>query len=189
MQERGAPRSDVMPADLVVVGRIVGAYGIKGWVKLSPESTPSNTVLMRSRRWWLRAGSSAPRAAKVSQVRPQGNFVVAELEGVSQREQADAMRSQSVLVSRSDFPPPEQGQYYWVDLIGCRVENAQSVLLGQVTDLVDHGAHSILVVQPPPNAPMPGDGAAQLLIPFVEQYLQAVDLPNRLIRVEWDFDY
>ena len=184
-RSKGIPNSP--PTDLIVVARIVGGYGIKGWIKLAPESIPSNSVLLHTRNWWLKAAGADCVPVSVVQARSQGNSVVAQLEGVTDRDQAEALRSQSILVGRSEFPPTLENEYYWIDLIGCVVENAAGLSLGEVEDLVDHGAHSILVVRP-----LASSGAVdqeQILIPFVAQFLLDVDLQGRKIRVDWQSDY
>ncbi len=187
------------PTGLVVVARVTGAYGIKGWIKLSPESHPSNSVLLHTRSWWLQANGKPPTPIVVQQVRAQGHSIVAQVSGMALREQAEALRSQAVLVRRSDFPATPEGEYYWVDLIGCVVENATGDVLGKVVEVVDHGAHSILVVTPQyalvastvaPSATATSTATATepILIPFVARYLLGVDLTGRKIRVDWELD-
>lgn len=175
------------PTDLIVVARIVGAYGIKGWVKLALESTPSNSVLLHTRNWWLKAPGADCVPIGLVQARSQGSSLVAQLDGLTDRDQAEALRSQSVLVARSEFPPTLENEFYWIDLIGCAVENSVGLPLGEVEDLVDHGAHSILVVRP--TASSACVEPQQILIPFVEQFLLSVDLQGRKIRVDWQSDY
>jgi 16S rRNA processing protein RimM len=172
------------PSDLVVVASITGSYGIKGWIKLNPDSAPSNSVLLHTKSWWLQAGSSSAQAVTVNQVRPQGRDIVAQIARIDVREQAQALRGQRVLVRRSDFPVAHDGEYYWIDLIGCTVENAVGQVLGQVEEVVDHGAHSILVVKPAVALISPD--VRELLIPFVAHYLLTVDLPGKRIRVDWE---
>jgi 16S rRNA processing protein RimM len=191
-----------------VVARVTGAYGIKGWIKLSPESSPSNSVLLHTRSWWLQANGKPPTPIVVQQVRAQGHSIVAQFAGVALREQAEGLRSQLVLVCRSEFPAPPEGEYYWVDLIGCVVENATGIVLGTVAELVDHGAHSILVVTPghalaataasatatarleatTTTATAKAKAPELVLIPFVARYLLGVDLTGRKIRVDWELD-
>ncbi len=184
---RSNPIPDAPPVDLVVVAKVAGAYGIKGWIKLAPESKPSNSVLLHTRNWWLQAAGEDAIALSVLQARSQGNSVVAQIREISVREQAELLRSQSILVSRSEFPAPLENEYYWVDMIGCAVENADGVELGEIEDLVDHGAHSILVVRRKQTAS--AGESESILIPFVAQYLLNVDLPGRKVRVDWDLDY
>ena len=116
-----APEGDAQAAArLVELGRITSAYGIKGWVKVQPHSAQAE-VLLSVRQWWLSktaAGASAPvsglvaSGANVSQAqritvqaaRPQGNTVVAQLQGIDDRTQAESLRGRTVSVPRDAFP-------------------------------------------------------------------------------------
>ncbi|AWB33510.1 ribosome maturation factor RimM [Orrella marina] len=131
------------PADLVEVARVAGAHGVRGWVKLQPFSADS-TVLDSVRTWWVSAPQkaleqalrvSADRDAHRSGEMPLGPVVphrvvwskvhgstwLACLKGLVDRDQAHALKGSSVWVSRKDFPEPDAGEYYWVDLVGCEV--------------------------------------------------------------------
>jgi 16S rRNA processing protein RimM len=164
------------PSDLIELGRIVGGYGVQGWVKIQPHSAQAE-VLQASKTWWLArsapesaqgVAASAAVAHKVLKARPQGSTLVAQLAGIDDRDVAEAMRGTSIYASRSLFPKPDQDEYYWVDLIGCSLygeaEDGAPALIGAVLEVLDNGAHGILRVglqQPaaPADAAQPGEGA------------------------------
>lgn len=171
----------VRPDDLVVVGRILDAYGLRGWVKLAAFNDPADSVLLRARRWWVGAASAPLR---IERARVQGAAVVAKPAGVADRDAALALRGAEVAVRRADFPPPAEGEFYWVDLIGCTVIDRAGRALGEVTRVDDHGAHPLLAVRPPSVA-----GAVtppEFLIPFVSAWVDGVDIAARVVRVDWD---
>jgi len=193
------------PGDLVELGRITGAYGVKGWVKVQPHSAQAD-VLRKASSWWLTrlapetargVVTSAPHEYKVMQARPQGATVVAQLAGIADREQAEALRGLAVQVPRSQFPAAAADEYYWVDLIGCafytNAEGGQA-RVGVVEEVFDNGAHAILrvVLQ---RAPAPGGEPEprrdakgrplEMLVPFVGAHILAVDLAARRIDSNW----
>jgi 16S rRNA processing protein RimM len=188
-----------LPADAIEVGRIGGPWGVKGAFKVQPHAAAPQ-ALFSSRRWFLqdleplRGGVAAraaarPRLLRITQVREQGSLVVATAQEVSDRTAAQALQGARVFVSRTSFPSAGEGEYYWVDLIGLAVINRDAVCLGQVTDLIDTGVHSVLLVRRPD---LPADapaGEAERLIPFVAAYIDGVDLQARQIRVDWGLDY
>ncbi len=179
----------VAPDDLIELGRIMSAYGIRGWVKVQPHSAQAE-VLRAAPIWWLcspappshlgakvgagflATASSAwkpvMQAHLVKQVRPQGSTVVADLEGIADRDFAESMRGYTVHVSRKDFPAAHGDEYYWIDLVGCLVfsdvplsdppqalaslaqsdlpQTSASQLIGQVAEVIDNGAHALLRV-------------------------------------------
>jgi 16S rRNA processing protein RimM len=166
------------PADLVLVGRISGSYGVQGWLKVNPFNAAQESVLLASRLWWL---DRAPGTLQIIEARNQGSTVVARAEGVRAREAAAALKGATVSVRRAEFPAGAEDEYYWVDLIGCEVLNPRGVRLGEVTSVDDHGAHSLLNIAG-------GDGVARM-VPFVSAIIQSVDLKARRIVADWDLDY
>lgn len=188
------------PADAVEVGRIVDAWGIQGGIKVQPFSSDPQ-ALFSSRRWFLQppatpaprpaqAGAGTlPRLLKITQAREQGAVVVARAQEVPDRSAAEALKGARVFISRQSFPTAGDGEYYWVDLIGLSVLNREGVLLGTVSDLLDTGAHCVLRVQRPDAGSGARPDEAERLIPFVDAYVDEVDLPGRRITVDWGLDY
>jgi len=198
-----------VPDDLVELGRIVGAYGVKGWVKVQPHSAQAD-VLRQASTWWLTrlapetargVVTSEPVAYKALQARPQGASVVAQLAGIADRDQAEALRGCAVRVSRSVFPAAADDEYYWVDLIGCAFytnADGEQARVGVVENVLDNGAHAILrvVLQ---RAPAPGGEPEpwrdakgrplEMLVPFVGAHILAVDLPARRIDSNWPTEF
>jgi 16S rRNA processing protein RimM len=171
------------PADAVEVGRVLGAWGIKGWIKVQPFAADAQ-ALFSTKRWFLRPcegpGLAPPPLLRVTQSREQGDFVVAGVQEVPDRNAAEALRGARVFVARSSFPTAGDDEYYWVDLIGCAVINREGVALGTVADLIDTGAHSVLRVV---------SADEERLIPFVAAYIDSVDLAARSMVVDWGLDF
>jgi 16S rRNA processing protein RimM len=176
-------RSDT-PSDLQVVGHVTGAYGIKGWVRIRPYS-PDAQALLNTRTWWL--DKPQLRDVDVMQSRLHVDEVVAQLMGVADREAAEGLKGAAVQIRRSHFPALDNNEFYWVDLIGLTVFNLQDELLGKVLELIDNGAHPILVVQ---SEAAGSDGKfKQWLIPFVEHFVPTVDMAAGRIVADWDKDF
>jgi 16S rRNA processing protein RimM len=105
---------------------------------------------------------------------------VAQLEGIDDREAAGELVRHEIAVPRSELPPAEPGEFYWVDLIGLEVETLEGVVLGRVVDLVETGANDVLVVQ----------GDRERLLPFVQgQCVRSIDLDSGRMTVDWDPDF
>jgi 16S rRNA processing protein RimM len=173
-----------VPDDLVLVGHVIGAYGIQGWIRIKVYSTDAD-ALLHARTWWL--DKPGLRDVDVLQVRMQGDDVVAQLMGVVDRNAAEALKGASVQVRRSHFPPLADDEFYWIDLIGLAVENLRGEPLGVVGDLMDNGAHPILRIVAPL---VPGtDRQKESLIPFVDRFVKTVDRTANRITVDWELDY
>jgi len=206
------------PDDLIELGRIVSAYGVRGWVKIQPHSA-QGLVLRASPVWWLSPPSSPALTASpisgssstpalpnlrphaVKQVRPQGSTVVADLEHVGDRDLAESMRGYTVYVSRQYFPKAQADEFYWVDLVNCYVYS-DAQLVGVVVEVVDNGAHAILRVnrlkldgdQTPSDSHIPQPildikgRQDEVLVPFVAAHVQHVDIVARRIETDWPLD-
>jgi 16S rRNA processing protein RimM len=158
----GSPGLPSWPADAVEVGRILGGWGVKGWLKVQPFSGDPK-ALTSSVHWY------SPSAAARE---------------VADRDEADRLTGSRVFVSRSQFPAAAEGEYYWVDLIGLDVFNRDGQCLGRVTGLIETGVHDVLKL-----VETGGDAPRERLIPFVPAYIDEVDLPQRRIAVDWGLDY
>jgi 16S rRNA processing protein RimM len=165
-------------SELVVMGRVIAPFGVKGWLKIRPF-TEKPDGLLRHPTLWLGRNDSEWREVALHEASVNGEVVVAKLEGIDTPEAAAKWRHWDVAVTRSELPPHEAGEYYWVDLIGLEVMNVQGESLGRVDHLMDNGAQSVLVVA----------GDKERLIPFVDQYVQEVDVVGGKIRVDWGLDY
>ena len=190
----------VWPDDAVEVGRIVDAWGIKGWLKVQPfASNPQ--ALFSSRHWFVkppeeggvkRPGPSRadyPAIFNVTQAKEHGDGVVAQVQGVESRNDAEALRGARLFVGRSSFPTAGEDEFYWVDLIGLAVVNRQGGTLGTVVGLLDTGPHSVLRVVAAGAGPTATSPEAERLIPFVAAYVDDVSLPLKRITVDWGLDY
>ena len=185
------------PADAVEIGRIVGAWGIKGAFKVQAHSSDPQ-ALFSSKRWFLQAPDvpagarrriKPPAVLRITHAREQAALVVASAQEVADRDAAEALTGSHVFIARSSFPTAGEDEYYWVDLIGLSVVNRDAVALGTVIDLIDTGMHSVLRLRRPDAADDASPDEAERLIPFVASYIDTVDLEAKLIKVDWSIDY
>jgi 16S rRNA processing protein RimM len=185
-----AESAETWPDDAVEVGAIVDAYGLKGWVKVAAhaEAGHGGDALLSAKHWWLLKGRERKSAA-VPQSKLHGDSVVAHLGGLVDRDAALALRGYRVHIRRSDFPALGADEYYWVDLLGLDVVNEAGVALGQVVDMIDTGAHSVLRIEYPTTAKDGREAKGERLIPFVGVYVKTVDRAAKQIVVDWEADY
>ncbi len=164
---------------MIDVGEISGVFGIKGWVKVFSFTEPRENILNYS-PWYLQKKGESKRVEVVEGQR-QGKLVVASLKGVNDRDAAAALTGWKILIDKKQLPKPAKDEYYWVDLVGMRVENEQGVALGRIDHLLETGANDVLVVM---------DGDKERLIPFLQpQTVVRVDLEAGLMIVDWDPDF
>lgn len=176
-------KPEAPPTDLVELGVVRGAYGLKGWARIAPHDAEA-VVLRAARRWWLKHGSQVVEL-EVTGVRRHGGGVVAKWVGCDNPEAVEQLRGARVSVGRGDFPAAADGEFYWVDLVGARVINRAGVELGRVTGLRNNGAQDLLEVAPGAA----GGATTAVLVPLVDGYVDAIDAKQGVIRVDWEADW
>ncbi len=163
---------------LISVGKVSGVFGIKGWIKVFSFTEPRESILSYS-PWILKKGSSS-KTVKVIDGKLQGRAVVAQLEGVLDRDQAADLTGWDVLILQSQLPATEDGEYYWSDLIGLTVENLQGIHIGVVDGVLETGANDVLIIK----------GDRERAVPFLQGHtVFKIDLEQGTMLVDWDPEF
>ncbi len=159
------------------MGRIVGLFGVRGWVKVFSYTDPREAIL--SYEGWLLGRKGDWKPAEVAEGQRHGKSVIAHFVGVDDRDLAAALVGSEIAVLREELPETAEGQYYWLDLIGLRVMHRDGTDLGEVQSMLQTGANDVMVVQ----------GEQERLIPFVKnEVVISVDMVERIINVDWEWD-
>lgn len=162
----------------IVLGRVTGLFGVRGWVKVFSNTQPREGIANYS-PWQLRLGDEW-RSFVVEQGQSQGKGVIVKLEGVDDRDAAAALMGADIAIWREQLPPPAEGEIYWADLEGLEVVTVAGQALGRVSHLLETGANDVLVVR----------GERERLIPFVRgQVVTEIDLDGGRLVVDWDPDF
>ncbi|WP_289284270.1 MULTISPECIES: ribosome maturation factor RimM [unclassified Methylophaga] len=167
--------------EFIPVGKISGAFGVKGWVKVYSFTEPRANILQYSPLFLSRRGEWLE--IKVSGGRLQGKGVVMGIENVTDRDQVQPLLGAELAIKKSQLEPADEDEFYWNDLEGLTVINLQQEILGKVDHLLETGANDVLVVKAEGNK-------TEILIPFVvDEIVKLVDLDEELIQVDWSKDY
>ena len=170
-------------ADIVVLGKIVGPYGLRGAVRIHPFADDPQ-AWAKLPYWWIGREGDAPelwQQTKLIRCKAHNDSLIAELECVPDRNASETMQGVLVGVPREALPPTAKNEYYWADLIGLDVVNTHDQLLGQVLGLIETPGNDVLRV---------GDGdSAERLLPFVAAVVLDVDIAAKLVRVDWEADW
>jgi 16S rRNA processing protein RimM len=166
------------PEPYVIMGRILAPYGVRGWIRVQPQ-TEALDGLLAYRQWWLQRGDDEWSEQRLAEGRVHGSALIVRFEGIDDRDQAASFAGTRIAVPRSALPPAQQGEYYWCDLVGLTVVNLQGEVLGEVAEIFATGANDVLVVR----------GERERLIPFVAAAVEQVDVRTRTVLVDWASDY
>lgn len=170
------------PGRRILLGRVLGAFGVRGEIKLESFTEPRGQIL-RYQPWVLRDARGGEREVSGVRARETAKGLVARFPGVDDRDTAEALRGCEVHVPRSALPPPAEGEFYWVDLEGLQVQTVEGVALGTVSHLFATGANDVVVVRG-------GDDGRERMIPFVRpDFIRDIDFASGTMTVDWDPDF
>jgi len=180
-----------LPDDYILLGEITGVSGLKGWVKVFSHTAP-RLQITEYKQWFLQkkgSGDSSNEPWKTVQLtggKVQGKNIIASLEGVQYRDQAEALIGSTIAVSSDQLEKLPEGEYYWKDLIGLNVENTEGVKLGKIDWLFNTGSNDVITVIGKDE----DSEKKEHLIPYIkDDYVISVSLDDSLMVVNWDPDF
>jgi len=177
--------SDSAPANKpMIVGQISGVFGVHGWVKIFSFTEPRNNIL--TYKPWLVRNKSDWRTMTIVKGRIQGKTLVAQIEGVDDRDKAHSLIGSDIAIDLSQLKSLEDNDFYWRELIGLEVEETNSGLIGKVQSIMATGANDVLVVVGIDDA----GKKREILIPYLlDDVIKNIDLDKQRIFVDWDVSF
>ena len=161
----------------IVLGEITGAHGLEGEVRVRIAGDGPEPLLAAT-SVWLGTSAMDPEARRYP-VRGCGlgrrGEVRLRFEGITGREAVRDLVGLLVTAPASVLPPLPEGEFYWYELVGCRVESASGESVGTVREIWETGAHDVLVVE--------DEGGQRRLVPTAARIMTEVDLADRRIVV------
>ena len=157
----------------VELGRIVGAFGVRGWVRVDSYTEPPEGIFEYPK--WRLANREGRREVRVEEARPQGRQFVVRFAGCTDRDSAARMARDRIEVPRSELPKLGAREHYRADLIGMKVCRGEGELLGKVAYFVETPGHAVMVVE----------GEREHWIPATAQHLRRVDPKQQTVWVDW----
>ncbi len=158
------------------MGRIAGAHGIRGWIRVKPF-TQNRDSLSNYPRWFFSDDEKNWTTKEMTESQIHGESLLAKIRGIDDRDSAEAMRGQFIAVPRSEMPPPPDGEFYFADLQGLAVINQDGINLGNVSAVFSAPANAVMAV---------GEGKSERLIPFADAHILRVDLSAGKIFAHWE---
>lgn len=146
------------------LGRLVGAHGLRGEVKLRPDN-PDTDAVRPGVRLWLE-GRGAPREMGVVGVRPHKGVLLVQFEGVASVAEAEPLVGARVLVAREELPRLPEGEFYWFEVIGLEGVTEDGEPLGRVAEILSGPEHDVYVLR---------DGDRERLVPAVDEVVVSID--------------
>ncbi len=175
-------------SDYILLGEISGASGLKGWLKVFSHTAPRVQIIQYS-QWFLLKGKESKdntesdwTAVKVVNGRAQGKNIIAQIEGVNDRNQAELMKGTTIAIHRDQLQKLPKNEYYWKDLIGLAVETTENVQLGKLDWIFNTGSNDVLIIKDE-------DGLERMLPFLLDDVVVSIELDKSLMVVDWDPEF
>jgi 16S rRNA processing protein RimM len=164
--------------DHILIGRVVGAHGIRGSIKIR-SFAESLSVYETQKGLRVVPPGGAMHTMTVQWVRPHGRLLLMKLEAVTDRDQAERLIGSALFVDKSALPTLGEDTYYWFDLVGLRVYDATGVMLGRLDRIIPTPGDDIYVVKG-----KQGGQPTEMLLPAVGDVILKIDLAGKTMIVD-----
>ena len=163
----------------IYLGKITGAHGIKGWLKIQSFSSPPENILNYPQ--WIINNQGEEDFYSIEQGRKQNKKIVVKLENIDDRNTAESLINSKILILRSDLPKLSNENYYWSDLVGLSVLNSEEKVIGKIESLIETGANDVMVIITLKDE--------RILIPFVmHEIIKEVSVEQNYIKIDWSIE-
>ena len=163
----------------LIVGKIGGVYGVKGWLKIFSFTRPSKNIFSYS-PWQLKI-DDVYQNINFEEFRKHGKNFLVKFSGIDNPNDAGRYINCEIAITEEQLPRLNDGEYYWRDLIAIKVINQNGDLLGKVTEIIETGANDVFVIT------NKNKGQHKILIPYVMGlFIRDIDLTTQTMNVDWE---
>ncbi len=161
------------PETLLAIGKIVGAHGIKGEVKIF-SYVETIDLFDPGNQLYAIKGNNEKKRYTVKSAKPYKKLVRVAFEGIEDRSAAEGLVGEQLCIPRSKLPETEDDCWYWCDLIGLDVYTEDDACIGRVESMIATGSNDVFVVT---------DGRTETLVPAIDSVIIDIDLDAGRMRV------
>ncbi len=172
-------KSSNRPDDLIQLGKITGAHGIRGVVNVYAYAESTSDFDLYDEFILIDPNGRQQKYTRLWAKPHQKQIVRLALAKVTSRDQAEALTGCQVTIPRNHLPPLEDDSYYWADLIGMTVQTTDGERLGKVKGIIRTGANDVYAVQTPDGYPVD-----EILLPAITSVILNIDTDKGLMQVE-----
>jgi len=164
--------------DLLLIGKIVGTHGLKGYIKVYSYAE-SASVFKTDSLILVRSTEDREQTYTVKWAKPHKNITLMSLKGITSLSLAEPLVGSELFIEKANLPELEEGSYYWYDIIGISVFTTEDRYIGRVKSIIPTGSNDVLVVKDPNR-----DKDNEVLIPVLESVILEIDLEDKTMRVD-----
>jgi len=171
--------------DYILLGKISGVHGIKGWVKVFSFTSPRIKITEYS-QWYMKGSKDQSWVSrKLVEGKEQGKNIIARFDNINYRDEAEALVGTEIAIHKDQLEVLAENEYFWRDLIGLSVETISGEKLGQIDWIFDTGSNDVIIVKDTEGAE-----AKEHLLPYLfGDVIKSVDIKKSLMVVDWDPEF
>lgn len=162
-----------MEQALCPIGRVVKPHGIRGKIKVHYFGEDLDRFPLYQ-KIFIKDNLGRPEPFEVLEVTPQPPRLILRLKGIERIEETESLIGKEILVHREDLPEPEEGEYYWFEILGMAVETEKGRRIGTVKKIFPTGSHDVYVVE---------GKRGEIFLPATEEVIQSIDRQRRVMTV------
>jgi len=164
--------------DLLLIGKVVSLHGIRGNVKIHSYAE-SLAVFKPETRLFLKLPDKKRNGYTIKWAKPHSKGALLSLKEVDNRDQAERLLGTEIYIEKASLPVPEDGSYYWDDIIGLSVYTLEGEFLGKIDSILQTGSNDVYVVKNLNRGPR-----FEKLIPALKTVIQSIDLESKIMRID-----
>jgi 16S rRNA processing protein RimM len=158
---------------LFPIGRVIKPHGVKGKIKIEYfGEDPARFSLYKE--IFIENPEGRLRSYKVLEVIPKPPGFLLQLKGIERREEVESLKGKEILIRRRTLPVLNEGEYYWIDLLGMRVETLEGKMIGELKAIFPTKANDVYVVK---------GRRKEIFLPATEEVIQSIDLEKKVMKV------
>ena len=162
-----------MKKNLLPIGRVVKTHGVKGKVKVKYFGEDLHNFFLYH-EIFIESEKGRPDLYEIVESIPQPPRLILRLKGIEKIEEAESLIGKEIFIERESLPKLEGGEYYWVDILGMKVETQEGKRIGKVKEIFPTGAHDVYVIE---------GKRKEIFLPATEEVIQSIDLKRGVMRV------
>lgn len=159
---------------LVLIGKVVATHGIKGQLRIAPYSGDAYSILSQ-RSIILKGTNGESESYEIADSSIHGKKALITLESFNNINQVEHLVGREIYVKREQLPELPEGEYYWCDLIGLKVQTTHGEYLGELSDILATGSNDVYMVR---------TGEKEYLIPAVEDIVTDINIVEGTMTVD-----
>lgn len=158
---------------MIKIARVSGVQGIKGQVRIDSYCDDIE-LFKRASEIVLKSPDGFESFCTIDRILKVGKHTVLDINGIDDRNRAEKLVGSEIYCRKEFLPPLDEGEYYWIDLIGIEVYSTEEVFLGLLTSIMPTSANDVFVVR---------HGEREILIPAIASVIQDIDLSQNRMSV------